>query len=230
MAPITHLREQRVGTEVTRVLPDNQSDIIVSSHGQAWIIGPATGADLPMPEAGTTLKGLRIDTAWLSTIVGVHAAELTDRRIPLDDLFPAPTAHRLVDALWAEQFDREPAELLWPEATADNRVTYTVAALTSRLAPTVGELSDIMGLSPRHPRRLVEQHTGLTPKTIQQVARLHHAIRGATTDDRAGIAQIAASTGYSDQAHLGRDVRRFSGLTPAALFEHASPLVMAEKF
>jgi AraC-like DNA-binding protein len=220
--PFTHLWEQRIGDGVPRVLPDNQSDIIVSSDGLAWITGPATGADLPELEAGTSLKGLRIDTAWLRSIVGAHAGELTDRRIALDAFLPRSTTHRLVDALRAGTFDGELAAVLWPEAAPDNRVTYAVAALTSRRAPDVGVLADRMGLSPRHLRRLVEHDTGLTPKLISQVARLRHAIGDATTDAHADIAQIAASTGYSDQAHLSREARRFTGLTPAALFQSAS--------
>lgn len=226
--PFTHLWEQRIGDGTLRVLPDNQSDIIVSSGGLAWITGPATGADIPELEPGTRLKGLRIETAWLRSIVGVHAGELTDRRISLDDLLPRSAARRLVDALRADRFNAELAAALWPEAAPDNRVTYAVAALTSRRAPAVGVLADDMGLSARHLRRLVEGDTGLTPKTISQVARLRHAIEDATTDVRADIAQIAASTGYSDQAHLSREARRFTGLSPTALFRSASTPTVAE--
>lgn len=229
-APFTHLWERWVGSETARVLPDNQSDIIVASHGRAWLVGPATTADLPVLPEGTRLKGLRINTAWLSSIVGLHAAELTNREVALDDLFSASAVHRLIDALWGDRIDRELLGSLWPDVAVDARVDYAVAALTSKIAPPVTELADRMDLSPRHLRRLVERDTGLTPKIIHQVARLHHAIHDAAATSRAGLAQIAASNGYSDQAHLARDARQFSGLTPTALFERTSTPASAEMF
>jgi AraC-like DNA-binding protein len=44
---------------------------------------------------------------------------------------------------------------------------------------------------------------------------------------------LAAAAGYSDQAHLARECRRLSGLTPTGLFELTTPIVgdrMSESF
>jgi AraC-like DNA-binding protein len=78
----------------------------------------------------------------------------------------------------------------------------------------------VLGLSERHLRRLVLAHTGLEPRTFRRVARFQRFLRLA---DRAGgppdgsPAALAARAGYADQAHLSREVRALSGLTPAAL-------------
>jgi AraC-like DNA-binding protein len=45
--------------------------------------------------------------------------------------------------------------------------------------------------------------------------RLQRFIRAA--DGGAALAAAGAGAGYADQAHLTREVRRFTGLTPAQL-------------
>ncbi|WP_100343813.1 AraC family transcriptional regulator [Compostimonas suwonensis] len=207
----------RIGDEASRILPDNQSDLIVSSTGRAWLVGPATGVEVTELTPGTTLRGVRIGTAWLRPIVGVEATELTDRHLAFDELFSARLARRLADALWAGRFDDELARLLWPRAEADGRVAYAVRALASSGAPAVGVLAESIGVSARHLRRLVERETGLPPKLIHQVARLRRTIDHAASGTHVDIAQLAVAAGYSDQAHFAREARRFSGLTPTAL-------------
>jgi AraC-like DNA-binding protein len=56
---------------------------------------------------------------------------------------------------------------------------------------------------------------GITPKRAAQLVRFDHAAHllaaGRTP------ARVAAESGYSDQSHLHREVRSFTGLTPAAV-------------
>jgi AraC-like DNA-binding protein len=51
----------------------------------------------------------------------------------------------------------------------------------------------------------------------QQVVRLQRFVQSA--DAGVPLAAAAAAAGYADQSHLTRDVRRFSGLTPAPLMQ-----------
>ena len=72
-----------------------------------------------------------------------------------------------------------------------------------------------LGMTGRHLRRIVVAEVGLPPKVYQQVVRLQRFVRAA--DAGVPLASAAAVAGYPDQPHLTRDVRRFSGLTPAPL-------------
>jgi Helix-turn-helix domain len=73
--------------------------------------------------------------------------------------------------------------------------------------------ADIDGVSTRTLQRRVARATGLTRRTIRQIARAEAALdalgRGVSPAD------AVLAFGYADQAHLIRSVRRFMGQTPA---------------
>ncbi|CAN5657105.1 hypothetical protein BH11ACT8_BH11ACT8_31520 [soil metagenome] len=56
---------------------------------------------------------------------------------------------------------------------------------------------------------------GYGPAHLGRVLRLGRAL--ALADAGSSWAAVAATTGFTDQAHLSRDVRSLTGLTPTAL-------------
>ncbi|MDQ1420367.1 MAG: hypothetical protein QOJ52_2329, partial [Acidimicrobiaceae bacterium] len=78
-------------------------------------------------------------------------------------------------------------------------------------------------LSCRQLRRVVENETGLGPKTLQRIGRLQRFLRlaesggGGGLDGGGGLSRWAARAGYADQAHLSRDVHDLAATTPARL-------------
>jgi len=79
----------------------------------------------------------------------------------------------------------------------------------------VDEVAAELGVTGRQLRHLVLLEIGLAPKVYQQVVRLQRFVRAV--DAGAPLAAAAATAGCADQPHMTRDVRRFSGLTPARL-------------
>ncbi|WP_435823673.1 helix-turn-helix domain-containing protein, partial [Micromonospora haikouensis] len=71
------------------------------------------------------------------------------------------------------------------------------------------------GLTPRALHRRCQALFGYGPKTLARILRMRRALALA----RAGtpLAEVAAASGYADQAHLSRDVRDLAGVAPAAL-------------
>ncbi|MBN3756154.1 helix-turn-helix transcriptional regulator [Paraburkholderia sp. Tr-20389] len=77
------------------------------------------------------------------------------------------------------------------------------------------DVASLIGLSPAHFSRAFKQCTGLSPHQWRLKERLEHACRMLIKSPHT-IAQIAVSTGFSDQAHFTRVFRRLYGVTPAA--------------
>jgi AraC-like DNA-binding protein len=71
------------------------------------------------------------------------------------------------------------------------------------------------GYSPRHFIELFRSTVGLAPKHYYRVRRFSNAL-GRLARGNARLADVAASAGYSDQAHLSREFRELAGVTPSA--------------
>ena len=83
-------------------------------------------------------------------------------------------------------------------------------------AITVADLGTRTGWSRRQFERRFRRQIGLPPATVVRVLRLQRAL-AALRDPDTRLAQVAARAGYSDQAHLIRDVRFRTGSTPGQL-------------
>ncbi|MDJ0641559.1 MAG: helix-turn-helix domain-containing protein [Erythrobacter sp.] len=89
--------------------------------------------------------------------------------------------------------------------------------LGSELNPKLEALYDSLALSPRQIQRLSRQFFGASPT---QVLMRHRAIRTAMLLSNPSLPQSLfdeLGTAYFDQAHMIRDIRRFTGRTPADL-------------
>jgi AraC-like DNA-binding protein len=98
---------------------------------------------------------------------------------------------------------------------------HAVARIKERLRERLdedlplAELARMACLSPWHLVRVFARHTGLTPPAwlMQQRARAapHLLLRGTPN------AEAAARSGFADQSHLTRIMKRLTGLTPGQL-------------
>ena len=70
------------------------------------------------------------------------------------------------------------------------------------------------GYSARYLQSVFLEKIGITPKQMCRQVRFQAALRTLEKADGRTLAQIAASLGYSDQAHLSREFREFACMTP----------------
>jgi AraC-like DNA-binding protein len=78
----------------------------------------------------------------------------------------------------------------------------------------VADLAAAMNMSTRALQRLCLHRTGLSPKWLIQRRRLQDAAL-SLREGRCSIADVAATLGYSDQAHLSREFKVVIGQTPS---------------
>jgi AraC family transcriptional regulator len=146
----------------------------------------------------------------------------------------------LAQSLWRESDDAYPnGPLFWNDAASDF-VSALLSGHTSRrqqgcrgrlgratllkireyifahLADPVevNELAALAGRSPFHFSRIFTRSVGMTPYRYVVHLRLQQAIK-RIREGRMGLAEIAADTGFADQSHLSRWVRRVHGVAPS---------------
>ena len=96
----------------------------------------------------------------------------------------------------------------------------------------VEQLSEWLGTSARQLQRRFLASAGYGPKMFQSVLRLQRLLNVARrAGARLTLADLAAYAGYSDQAHMTREVQRFAGCPPALLLRSvSSTLSMSDLF
>jgi AraC-like DNA-binding protein len=70
--------------------------------------------------------------------------------------------------------------------------------------------------------RKFKQAAGHTVKDVSGLMRFEQVCRQLWLHPAASLAGLAQELGYADQAHLGRDFKRYSGTTPAAFARKAT--------
>jgi AraC-like DNA-binding protein len=148
--------------------------------------------------------------------------ELADRVVALDDLLGRDAARleeRLADASgWDER--RELVEefvarrlLVAPPLPADVEYAWRRIGETGGTI-RVADLAAELRCSRKHLDARFRDAVGVPPKTAAALVRFNHAVALLEAGEKP--ADVAHSCGYSDQPHLTREFRRFTGTTPGA--------------
>jgi AraC-like DNA-binding protein len=167
---------------------------------QLTVRGPETRATVTAIPADAEFFGIAFS---LGTFVpAISLARLVDRAVTL----PAATP----SSVWLDGSR-------WEIPTPGNADVFVDRLVRQGLVvhdPVVAESlrADVDGVSTRTLQRRVARATGLTRRTIKQIARAEQAVealgRGLSPPD------AALRLGYADQAHLTRSLQRFIGQTP----------------
>ncbi|WP_435053138.1 helix-turn-helix domain-containing protein [Kitasatospora phosalacinea] len=171
---------------------------------------------------GTECLQIRLSPVLAPAVFGESAA-LTGAAVPLEDVW-GRDAGRVEGELraaasWEERFAIA-ADALGRRIAARPPLDPEVSAawrllLAGRGRVRVDALADEVGWSRQHLWSRFRSRIGLTPKHAARLVRFDHAARLLAAGRPA--ARAAAASGYTDQAHLHREVRAFTGVTPAAV-------------
>ncbi|HEY2513257.1 MAG TPA: helix-turn-helix domain-containing protein [Polyangiaceae bacterium] len=212
------------GTRSERILPDGCMDLLfdVRSGGDASVVGTmSTALVSTAPEERTRLLGIRFRPGEAYAFLGgVPARAFKDTLAPLQDVWGA-FARELADRLvlapdTPSRLRLLDAELLGRRTTAtDPRLRRALDLLGEKRALRVPAIAGAVGLGERQLERLFHERVGLGPKVFARITRVQRLLTcvGPGSDWSA----LAADLGWSDQAHLTRDLRELAGITPAQL-------------
>lgn len=197
-------------TGESRILPDGCMDLMWVG-GELVIAGPDTSAHVMAHRPGTRYVGLRFPPGTGPAVFGVPAYELRDQRVPLAAVWPSGQVRRLAEhvtdsAARGRELERIAADRLRDTDLFD----WSGVADVLRRSGSVLSAADLAGMGERQLHRRCLAAFGYGPKTLARILRLNRALDLARTG--VGLADVAAGTGYADQAHLARDTRDLAGV------------------
>ncbi|MEW6629668.1 MAG: helix-turn-helix domain-containing protein [Pseudomonadota bacterium] len=195
--------------------------------GRFRVAGPDKDPQIERLPAGATIIGFRFRRGAAAGWLGVPAGEIVGGRLELGDLW-GTRARVLTDRIAAVpdlagmvgQLEAAIGAYTQGRDALDRPMGKAFDVLDAGLppeTPLVPFLLDRLNMSERTLRRRFEDAFGYGPKTLDRILRFHRYRRLQRTAGEASTAQLAIAAGYADQAHLIRESRRLTGVTPSAL-------------
>ncbi|MFF2554412.1 helix-turn-helix domain-containing protein [Nocardia sp. NPDC058058] len=194
-------------------------------HRGSFVIGPGFGEVLRTLEVrAVDCLQVRLPPMIAHTVLGPAAADLDASVVPLDALL-GPEANRMCERL--NNFQTWNARFAWTDAWLTRRYTAVAPRVHPevmwawrRIADDRGSiriepLATELGWSRKRLWSRFHAQLGLTPKRAASLIRFDHAVHGLVAGRPP--AEVAADNGYTDQSHLHREIRAFTGLTPATV-------------
>jgi AraC-like DNA-binding protein len=218
-----------------RVLPDGCPALIATRRGDATHLtlqGPHESPIMVPVRPGDRFWGVRFRPDAGAAVFGVPAASLVGVLRPAAEIFGASAtalARALGDAVAPEAARRLLDAWLAPRIVAapvpDPVVRVALLAIIAgNGGPPVGALARLVGIGPRQLQRRFRRATGLTLKRFARIRRLRASLTHLVGRTPRTWGQVAADLGFADQAHLGREFVRLTGLTPTEVAEQLADI------
>ncbi|TDE89176.1 AraC family transcriptional regulator [Occultella glacieicola] len=204
-------------------LYDSDPGVPAATLTDAWFLGLSTRRFIIEYPTSVRLAGVHFKPWGLAPFVDVSLSDLRDQWVPADAVW-GPAVHRLRDQIAQAPSPWTALQVVEDELRARrvpepprhfDLVNHTAGRLESSWGSVgVRALTDSAGVSATHLASQFKGLVGITPKRLARIyrfARLILSVDAAAPVDWSGLAQTA---GYFDQAHLGKEFKDFTGLTP----------------
>lgn len=212
------------------IVPDGRTDIIFTFNVLAsglltnitpLISPPFTKAHFIKVEAYQGFIGLRLKAGSASTFLPTPLSNISGKL----QYGKSATVH----IPWLENICCDKRNI--NQLIAD--INQHVVAISSRKQPLmvfdilslmkenqgiiqVNSIAHQIRMSERTVNRIFTSSIGLSPKKFSSIIRLRHAIN-SLTDPYCTISSVAIDCGFSDQAHMTREIKSYMGHTPLLL-------------
>jgi AraC-like DNA-binding protein len=233
-------------TRKLRLFPDGSNGIVFNSYPTlfldavplpaAFSYGQITKYKEISCQGPTRLLIIVFHPHGLNRLLNVPASELNDKVIPLADLFGGAglAMQKAVAAADSLSVKLDHIEVFFRKMVGDHRSANDPLVTTAlnliqrhRGVLTIRQLTGIIGCHSRQLERKFNTAVGLSPKhfcnivrTLSFVKSLQHATC------KPSLTRSAYESGYYDQAHLIREFRKITGLTPSQYLKNSEPLAL----
>lgn len=198
---------------------------------RSCVCGPMTQPMQMRPSGRVEILGVCFRPGGAYPFFSYPAAELVDGRGEVED-FWGSKGSEIVNGIRGEYrtmeekmhfLERYFMRKLDQSPGNDRRMSAALCEIEANKGRIrISSLAESVGLSSRQLERLFKERVGLSPKQLCRGLRFKNLFKllAASSPDSSALAAI--DCGYFDQAHMIRDFKYYTGLTPAAYFTRQS--------
>jgi AraC-like DNA-binding protein len=212
-----------------RVLPDGCADVLYeietarrAGGNPAVVVGPISSALVLELHGRIDIMGVRMRPGAMRSVSGIPTDRLIDTVAPISEVSRSLVGNvtKLADAadfrarvcILTQSYRKYLSTVIEPDRVVMYALKRWLDAQNPDF-PSVSALVGDLGMSERAFERRFVASVGLTPVRYRRLARFRSVLRLHAQGTR-DWSTLAADTGFSDQSHLVRDCRTFTGLTP----------------
>ena len=198
----------------------NNGDGVTLRAERGFLLGPHDRPVINEPTGETYAVGIVGTAIGCQAVFGVRPSRLRGRAVDLETAWPA--AIRLRAELLASGRPEEMltivesfvAETLDSSIPGLDRCERAVAMLEYEPTRPIAAIAEELGVSHGHLDREFTRVVGLSPRALARLLRLQRLLAGIDVGGDVEWADLAVELGWFDQAHLIRDFKRHTGVTP----------------
>jgi AraC-like DNA-binding protein len=188
---------------------------VIDEAGLVHLVGVRFRAGGAWPFLGVPLKEFADEVVELEAILGIEMRELRER------LGAASTDDERFDLLEGWLWRRFRRHTPPTRAVSHALTMIRTRSSEARITRLAGEI----GISHKHLLREFDRCVGLRPKAFARICAFQRVIQWVGWKREIDWADAAVRCGYYDQAHLIREFRSFSGLTPGSYLARRGPFL-----
>lgn len=200
--------------------PDNGEGETVRAE-RGFLVGPHDRPVINEPIGETHAVGIVGTPVGCEAVFGVRPSLLRGRVALLDDQWSAAIGIRemLVAASSPEEKLRRLETWLVSNvprpSPGTDRCEAAVWLLENDPVRPIADIAAELGVSHGHLDREFTRIVGLSPRALARLLRMKRLLAGIDVNGSVGWADLAHGLGWFDQAHLIRDFKRHTGVTPS---------------
>lgn len=184
-----------------------------------WLTGPATVGRFDVSLRGSgSVVAVKFQVGGTVAFANADLAALRDRTVPAAQWFGSDAWASDLPPSASEASSRLDAWLLALGPSTDagyDRFRMMHALLDDPTVARLDDVADRVGCDMRTLQRTFRRYTGVGPKRMLVRARVMAAVAALDRGWPGSLTELAHEFGWFDQAHLIRDFRRITGMTPA---------------
>ena len=214
-------------TDDDKYLFDNDSLAPTKACRASWVSGMRTGFISISAGDGSSMMVVNFRAVGAGLFFHVPLHEIADQVLDAESVLGSSVV-ALRERLRglptpADRFRAVEGWLLRRLRLAENG--YHLAAAAARIIETSPQMATIdsvargAGVSCKHLVSVFREHAGVTPKQYQRIKRFQVVVARIEKSQTVDWAQVALESGFYDQAHLIREFRHYSGMTPTQYVE-----------
>lgn len=208
-----------LGDPIEVTADDGKAETLRSEEG--FLIGPHDRPVVNQPLGETFAVGIVATPVGCEALFGVAPREVRGRALPVTEAWSeaADLRHTLRQAASGEEMlalvEAHLREQRRALPTGFDRAEAAVRLLEAAPTRPIAEVAEQLGVSHGHLARQFAQVVGLTPRVLARLLRIRRMLESLDLYGTQSWADRAAELGWYDQAHLIRDFKRHTGVTPS---------------